>query len=132
MNCPCGLQRAYPDCCGRYHAGIPAPSPEALMRSRYSAYVLKDGPYLLATWHDSTRPTSLDLAGDHAKWFQLEVKSIYNNLQKNEHTAAHGTVEFVARYKIGGRAFRLHETSRFVFEAGHWFYVGGDLMETAK
>jgi SEC-C motif-containing protein len=39
----------------------------------------------------------------------------------------HAVVEFVARSKLGGRAHRLHETSRFVREGGRWYYVGGDV-----
>ncbi|BBI98581.1 UPF0225 protein [Ferrigenium kumadai] len=116
--CPCGSPD-YAACCGRYHGGTPAPDAEALMRSRYSAYVLKLEPYLLATWHPSTRPAALDLAADDAKWLGLEV----NNHSPQD--AEHATVEFVARYKIGGRAHRLHEISRFVREVGRWYYVDG-------
>lgn len=116
--CPCGSPD-YAACCGRYHGGIPAPDAEALMRSRYSAYVLKLEPYLLATWHRGTRPESLDLAADNAKWLGLEVKK--HSPQDPNHT----TVEFVARYKTGGRAHRLHEISRFVREDGRWYYVDG-------
>lgn len=117
--CPCGAPD-YAACCGRYHGGTPAPDAEALMRSRYSAYVLKLEPYLLSTWHPSTRPAALDLAADDAKWLGLEVK---NHLPE---TPDRATVEFVARYKIGGRAHRLHEISRFMREDGHWYYVDGE------
>ncbi|HXU92125.1 MAG TPA: YchJ family metal-binding protein [Gallionella sp.] len=116
--CPCGSPD-YVACCGRYHGGTPAPDAAALMRSRYSAYVLKLEPYLLATWHASTRPSALELDTDNAKWLGLEVK---NHSQQD---AEHATVEFVARYKIGGRAHRLHEISRFVREDGRWYYVDG-------
>ena len=124
MNCPCGKPLAYEDCCGRYHAGTPAPDAEALMRSRYSAYVLGLEPYLLSTWHPTTRPDSLGLTTDPApKWLGLEVK-------RHEPTGPDSAiVEFVARYKVGGRAHRLHESSRFVREDGRWFYVDGDLKE---
>lgn len=90
------------------------------MRSRYCAYALGLEGYLLATWHASTRPAALDLAtAPQPKWLELEVK---------EHRATDGaaTVEFVARCKIGGRAQRLHEISRFVREDGRWYYVDGD------
>ena len=85
------------------------------MRSRYSAYVLKLEDYLLATWHTSTRPASLDFAGE--KWLGLDIK---------KHRNESNTVEFVARYKIGGRAHRMHEISRFVFADGRWFYLDGE------
>ena len=91
------------------------------MRSRYSAYVLGHEPYLLATWHDSTRPSSLNLAETmDTKWLGLEVKS---HQQQDE---THATVEFIARYRIAGRGHRLHELSRFVREEGRWYYVAGE------
>ena len=90
------------------------------MRSRYSAYVLKLEVYLLATWHPDTRPASLDLAAESCKWLGLEVKKFI------QESADCATVEFVARYKSGGSAHRLHEVSRFVRNAGRWFYVSGE------
>lgn len=116
--CPCG-EADYSTCCGRYHGGTPAPDAAALMRSRYSAYVLKLENYLLDTWHPSTRPATLDLAADNTKWLELEVK------RSTAEPADNATVEFVARYKTGGRAHRLHEISRFVREDGRWYYVDG-------
>jgi SEC-C motif-containing protein len=121
--CPCGSGKAYAACCGRLHAGEQAAATaEALMRSRYSAYVLGLEPYLLATWHPSTRPASLDLASDAAtRWLGLEVRR--HQVQDD----AHATVEFVARYRIGGRGHRLHEISRFIREDGRWLYINGDV-----
>jgi SEC-C motif-containing protein len=113
---------AYADCCGRYvdhFSDAPAPDAEHLMRSRYSAFALERADYLLATWHSSTRPASLDFDAG-AKWLGLDVR---------EHKTT-GTdtaeVEFVARYRVDGRAVRLHERSRFVREDGRWFYVDGE------
>ena len=120
--CPCGLGRPYAACCGPLHAGAIAETAEALMRSRYSAYVLGDIDYLLATWHADTRPARLDL-GDVAatRWLGLEVR---RHAMTGDDSAI---VEFVARYKSGGSpAVRLHELSRFVREDGRWFYVDGD------
>lgn len=120
--CPCGSGRRYALCCRPLHAGErPAASAEVLMRSRYSAYVLKLAAYLLATWHPSTRPSELDLAADDSKWLGLEVK---RHAVQGEEQA---TVEFVARYRIAGRGHRLHELSRFVREDGRWFYIDGEL-----
>ena len=91
------------------------------MRSRYTAYVLKDAAYLLSTWHASTRPALLDLVADDARWLGLKIV-------KHEHLDKHrAIVEFVARYKVAGKAARLHETSQFIFENGYWFYVDGEL-----
>ncbi|MGE0013135.1 MAG: YchJ family protein [Azoarcus sp.] len=100
---------------------------EALMRSRYSAYVLENEPYLLATWHASTRPTP-PLFDTHPlpKWIGLQVRS---HRQTDE---THAEVEFIARYRVGGRAHRLHETSRFTREDGHWLYLDGDMHEADK
>ena len=126
--CPCGLALAYADCCGTLHSafaagqGLTAATPEALMRSRYAAFVLDLRPYLLASWHASTRPAELAPPEPGLKWLGLAVKR--TALQD----ADHGSVEFVARSKLGGRAHRLHETSRFVREGGEWFYVDGDLF----
>jgi SEC-C motif-containing protein len=124
--CPCGTLPALPiaGCCGRYHAGplhLRAPTAEALMRSRYSACVLDLTDYLSATWHTSTRPGVIEPNPPGLKWLGLEVR------QHSVQDADHATVQFVARSKLGGRAQRLHETSRFVREDGRWFYVDGDL-----
>lgn len=120
--CPCDTGRAYAACCGRYHAGEPhlqAPDAQALMRSRYSAYVRGLTPYLLATWHPSTRPAKLDAQEPALRWLGLELR------HHDATDADHATVEFVARSKQGGRAQRMHERSRFVREAGRWYYVDG-------
>ena len=90
------------------------------MRSRYSAFALGHDAYLLRTWHPSTRPPTLG-SDNGAKWIGLEV---VRHEQQGEDRAV---VEFVARYKINGRAHRLHEVSRFVREDERWFYVDGDV-----
>jgi SEC-C motif-containing protein len=122
--CPCGSGSLYEVCCGRRHAGEAAPDAESLMRSRYSAYVLGLEDYLRATWHPDTRPTALDLdATPRPQWLGLAVKS-YLPLDDS-----HATVEFIARYKLNGRAFRLHETSRFERVDGRWLYIDGEIRE---
>jgi SEC-C motif-containing protein len=122
--CPCGSGRAYLDCCQPIHANVNAPTPEALMRSRYSAYVLGQLRYLMDTWHASTAPGDLELPP--TKWLGLEV------LNHSEQGDA-GVVEFVARYKVNGRMETLHEISRFVREgtgdAARWLYIDGQLLE---
>jgi SEC-C motif-containing protein len=121
--CPCGSAKDYMQCCGPYIEGRDiAPTAHALMRSRYSAYTLRREDYLLATWHESTRPVALNLAQDApTQWLGLQV-------QRFEPNGDSARVEFVARYKMGGRAHRLHETSRFVREGGKWFYVDGAMQ----
>jgi SEC-C motif-containing protein len=91
------------------------------MRSRYSAYVLGLADYLLATWHPSTRPDGLEPDPSGLKWLGLELR------RHEQQDADHATVSFVARSKLGGRAHRLQETSRFVREGGRWYYVDGDV-----
>jgi SEC-C motif-containing protein len=118
--CPCGSAAAYHACCGRFieHKEVPQTALE-LMRSRYTAHVLRDSAYLQQTWHRGKRVIEPHGADDRAaKWIGLEVL---------RHTAdgAAATVEFVARYKFGGRAQRMHEISRFVREDGRWFYLDG-------
>ncbi len=125
VDCPCGSGQNYRDCCQPYHDGQPSPTAEALMRSRYSAYVKRLAPYLLATWDAPTRPPALDL-DDDTRWLGLEVK---RHGATGDDTAI---VEFVARYKVAGRAFRLHEVSRFVRRDGRWYYVDGEFPESSK
>ena len=116
---------AFARCCGRYLAApgleaSAAPDAESLMRSRYTAFVCERADYLQATWHASTRPADLDFEPG-ARWLGLQVRS---HRAMGEDRAE---VEFVARYRVGGRAVRLHETSRFVREGERWLYVDGDI-----
>ncbi|MGL6289818.1 MAG: YchJ family protein, partial [Silanimonas sp.] len=104
-------------------SGAPWPATaEALMRSRYEAFVRGDVEHLLATWHPSTRPAPETLAPEPGtRWLGLDVKRAVEDGDA-------ATVEFVARFKVGGRpAVRLHEISRFVREDGRWLYVDGVL-----
>lgn len=134
VECPCGgaspgkvVARAprYDECCGRFiEIGGTAPgNAMELMRSRYTAYVLGDTAYLRATWADATCPADLDASADNAtRWLGLQIK------RHTQVDADHAKVEFVARYKVGGRAHRLHETSRFERDGqGRWRYVDGDV-----
>ena len=119
-RCPCGGAAAYNDCCGRYHASGSAPDATSLMRSRYCAFVLRDAPYLLSTWHRTTRPNSIDFEPQQ-KWLKLEIVGSTASQSSAE-------VEFIARFRVGGgSARRHHEVSRFVREDGRWFYVDGEL-----
>ena len=122
--CPCDATRRYAACCGRWHAGalhLLASDAEALMRSRYSAYVLGLADSLRDTWHASTRPPEPIAFEPGLRWLGLEIR------RHRQVDDEHAEVEFVARSKLGGRAHRLHETSRFLREGGRWFYVDGDV-----
>ena len=133
--CPCGRADArgrplpFTRCCGPYLADFDhhaAPDAQALMRSRYSAFVLEDADYLLATWHASLRPPELAFEPG-LKWLGLDLRA------HRVADADHAEVEFVARSRLAGRGLRLHERSRFVREGGRWFYVDGDILgENAK
>ncbi len=117
MNCPCGMPLPLDECCGRHHTGaVSAPTAEALMRSRYSAFVVGDADYLLRSWHSSTRPRTLTL--DPAqRWTGLEI--VTNTGGGVLHEV--GTVEFRAHYEGGV----VHENSRFRRENGEWRYLDG-------
>ena len=133
--CPCGRLDArrrpldWAACCGRYidhFSDTPAPDAESLMRSRYSAFVCERAAYLLATWHPSKRPATLNF-DTGTQWLGLEVRA-HRRLDD-----AHAEVEFVARSRLHGRASRLHEQSCFVRENGadgvaRWFYVDGTML----
>jgi SEC-C motif-containing protein len=136
--CPCGGP-SLATCCGAFLAGaaIP-PTAEALMRSRYTAYAQKNEDYLLASWHPSTRPGAPIIdQNEKIQWLGLEIKSSLRLRQRKAKLPDppdRDTVEFVARFRIGGRAQRLHELSRFVREPGpdgalRWFYLDGSFPE---
>ncbi|MGK5077610.1 YchJ family protein [Janthinobacterium sp. HLX7-2] len=138
--CPCG-GAAYASCCGPYITGAALPpTAETLMRSRYTAFTMRDEAYLRATWHASTCPADALFAEEEkVHWLGLEVKSALRLRQRKAESANQAeemnrdSVEFVARYKVNGRAHRLHEVSRFVREAGvggmRWFYLDGSFPE---
>lgn len=137
-ECPCGgaaPNRAsgakpprYADCCGRFIDGGALPSNALeLMRSRYTAYVLGDAAWLRATWARETCPADLDVdpaAPGAPRWLGLAIRH-HATLDDT-----HAEVEFVARYKVGGRASRLHELSRFTRgDDGRWRYVDGNIRD---
>ncbi len=121
--CPCGSSKALNACCGQWHAGAMAPDAEALMRSRYAAFVLCNESYLLATWHASTRPASVSFDSNQ-KWLGLKI------VEARVTSTVAAEVEFIARYRIGGgSATRLHERSRFIKEEDRWFYIDGEMIK---
>lgn len=96
-----------------------APTCETLMRSRYTAFVRGRRDYLLATWHPDTRPAHLDLDADRPpRWLGLKIIAASDQPPR---------VEFIARYRVAGKAHRLHERSRFVYAEGRWWYLDGEL-----
>lgn len=125
LDCPCGGGR-FDACCGRFldrSRGLMPDTAEALMRSRYTAYVRRDEDWLRETWHPDTRPQE-PVTEDGVTWLGLEVRR--HDIQDDDHAL----VEFVARCRIGGRGQRLHEVSRFTRDAqGRWRYVDGSFPD---
>jgi len=123
--CPCG-QALYAACCGRFISGAAVPATaEQLMRSRYTAFSLREEAYLQSTWHPDTLPDEPITAENDVKWIGLDVIK-----HKHVKDSDEATVEFVARFKVAGRAHRLHEVSSFVRQAdgagvARWYYVDG-------
>ncbi len=121
MRCPCRKKSetaTYAECCQPHHVGVrAAATAEALMRSRYCAFALRNAPYLIATWHPSTNPRTIAFTPQQV-WMQLQVLETYTDGNQ-------ATVEFIARSRIGGSSHALHEVSRFVREDGRWLYVDG-------
>lgn len=128
-DCPCGGS-TYIKCCQRFISGAEIPKNALeLMRSRYTAFVLQDETYLRNSWFPDTLPEEAITGEDDVKWIGLQII-------KHAHVAAadQATVEFVARFKVGGRAHRLHEISNFVRQADstgvmRWFYVDGSFPD---
>lgn len=133
-RCPCGTGETYAACCHRYHAPyestgkLTAPTPEALMRSRFTAFALGLPDYLLATWHPSTRPASLELDAS-LRWYRLDILSTAGGPFDSS-----GGVEFAAYYRsLPGtpqdeRVSGVQtEISRFTKESGAWYYVDGEV-----
>jgi SEC-C motif-containing protein len=123
-SCPCGSSRGFDECCGPLLAGAPAPTPEALMRSRYTAFTRADLDYLENTLAPEAREdydraeTETWVKG--ADWRGLEIRASEGGEGDEE-----GQVEFVARYKFQGRAFAHHELASFRKQDGRWIYVDG-------
>ncbi|WP_430461645.1 YchJ family protein [Thalassolituus sp. LLYu03] len=117
--CPCGSGLDYRDCCEPLHQGVKAASPEALMRSRYSAFALELSDYLLNSWDARTRPAELTLQPD-TRWFRLDVQD--SGAQGDE-----GFVRFTAYFREGDEWLQLSERSRFALaEDGYWRYLDGN------
>jgi SEC-C motif-containing protein len=118
-NCPCLSGEQYAQCCGKFHRGdTEAPTAEQLMRSRYSAFVMRDVAYLLRTWHPDTRPGELEL--DPAmEWRRLDIVST----RRGGPLDSEGTVEFKAHFRHDGERGVHHENSRFLRVDRRWYYL---------
>lgn len=130
--CPCGLTSPYAECCAPYHQGkAVAPTPETLMRSRYSAFVAQDADYLIHTWHASMGvakfKAELVADFDHTEWLGLNVLASATEGDT-------GMVTFAARFRDDrdGQIHLIHERSRFVREDGQWYYLDGNQPKVGR
>ncbi|MBM4208520.1 MAG: YchJ family protein [Gammaproteobacteria bacterium] len=122
--CPCGSGFDYAGCCGAFHTGeAQSATAEALMRSRFTAYVMDNMAYIQRTWDSSTRPSEekLNFGGEEIVWQKLALI----NAKKGQADDQKGVVEFKAYYLKDGVEHVLHEVSRFIKTNNRWFYVDG-------
>jgi SEC-C motif domain protein len=129
IKCICCSGLAYAECCGLYHAGEKqAPTAEALMRSRFTAFARHNAAYILETWDPSKRPTKVDFPENAVEWKRLEIL----NKKKGGNKDAKGIVEFKAYYLLNGEEYVVNEISRFRKDQGRWYYLDGAVKSIAK
>jgi SEC-C motif-containing protein len=129
-DCYCGSQKNYKNCCHPFLTGASKPeTPEQLMRSRYTAFCIKDIEYLISTHHPSRRQDNeRDLLTNtihETQWLGLKILKT-DMVSDDPHT---GFVEFTAFYKTQNTNGQLHERSKFIREAGQWYYLYGEFIE---
>jgi SEC-C motif-containing protein len=128
-TCPCGSGKVYSECCELYHDGLQIPATaELLMRSRFTAYALRNADYLLLSWDESKRPDSINFSKETAEWQRLQIISSKKGSAKD----SKGRVEFKAFYCQDGEDCFMHEISRFVKIGGHWRYLDGVIKAAGK
>ncbi len=126
--CPCASGLSYAECCEPYITGArQPPTPEALMRSRYSAYALQIMPYLASTLHPGQRH-DYDEAGAErwareSEWEGLEILEVVDDHSDPDR----GTVEFRATYRRRGEKLVHHERAEFRRTGDQWFFYDGKM-----
>lgn len=123
-NCACGTQLPYIKCCGIYHSNQQlAPTPELLMRSRYTAYTMANIDYIIKTMRGKPlvdfHPDESRRWASNVTWLGLEI------LDTQQESVDKGFVEFIARFMEGNKIKSIHEISEFHREHHQWFYVDG-------
>ncbi len=129
--CPCGSGVTYQQCCEHFHTGVKNPeTAEALMRSRFTAYVMDITGYIQTSWDTSTRPKEdkLNFGGEKLDWQRLEIL----DTKKGGAADSKGIVDFKAYYSKDGEDHILHETSRFIKTNGRWLYLDGVVKTVGK
>ena len=121
-TCLCGSNITYGECYQPFHTAQKIPTTaEALMRSRYTAYALRDGAYLQATWDITKRPESIDFSRETINWLRLEI----TETKKGGIKDSKGQVTFKAFYSQDNEEYVMNEISRFTKQGGRWFYLDG-------
>jgi SEC-C motif domain protein len=125
MTCPCGSNLERTTCCGPLLAGAPAPSPEALMRSRYTAYVVGDIDHIVRT-HQPAAGEEIDRDAverfsRESEWEGLSIVAT----DRGGPDDSEGEVEFIARYRAAGREHAHHERAIFRRVEGRWMFIDG-------
>jgi len=121
--CPCGSGKQLTDCCQPILDNhLEAKTAEQLMRSRYTAFVLRHDQHILGSWHSSTRPKVLNHEDHPVVWLGLEIHNTFTGTS-NDTT---GSVDFTSSYLENGQICRLRENSQFLQEDGLWYYLKGE------
>jgi SEC-C motif-containing protein len=127
--CLCGSGVEYDQCCGLFHSGEKKPiTAVALMRSRYTAYVMQNASYLQETWDATVRPELIDFSKEKVEWQRLEI----GNTKKGGAKDTKGIVEFKAYYLQDGEEYVMNEISKFTQRADGWFYLDGRMKSIGK
>ncbi|QBQ56017.1 YchJ family protein [Nitrosococcus wardiae] len=128
-KCICDSGMAYEECCGLYLSGEKyTPTAEALMRSRFTAFAIKDEAYILETWDPAKRPPKVDFPKTPIEWNRLEIVE----KKKGGNKDTKGIVEFKAYYLLDNEEYVVNEISRFRKEQGRWYYLDGAVKSIAK
>ncbi len=126
--CPCGSKKKYKQCCQRYHKGAQVKDALTLIKSRYSAYVVGDGRYIIKTTHQDNPEYHDDkqIWQKSIKYFSQETQFKSLKILKVQESENEVFVTFKAQFAEGN----LHEKSRFVKENGFWLYREGEIKKT--
>lgn len=123
LLCPCGSQLSLAACCQPILDNrLCAETAEALMRSRYTAFVHRHEQHILASWHSRTRPQALNFDDHPVIWLGLQIHECHDGSKSD----SRGTVEFTSSYLENGQLCSLREKSEFLKEDELWFYLRGE------
>ncbi len=129
VSCQCGSGLEYDQCCGLYHSGEQQPATaESLMRSRFTAFAMRNEAYLLASWEGAKRPRRVDFSKNAVAWVRLDIVST----KKGGARDSKGMVQFKAFYLQECEEYVVNEISRFRKLRGRWYYLDGAVKSIAK